>query len=512
MNAGAGGSISATSNQQLSQQVINSPQIGRSYISLNAAGATLEIAPSARRGSVGNMLKGNGQIQTFTFDPVIEQELQRQMDDFKKTVTIVLWFKARTEPLRIQHTIRSFPFFEMSTLSSIVHDLGLADESYLDTYIPESDQWMQHTIRTVRIVDSQQRLLYRMRKNLLEGINAEECTGLPAELELQKQILTSKRRSMVKMDGGLPTPTTPALSAAVTDTTNKNPRKRPATDNDDFDQGSGQPPKIHIQNGYYLTSPRDAIVPQTLASTSAPIVSSATAVGESSTTASGCVDTVSRTVPSSSTDYLYQNTIYYAHPSTSTNNTTTVLHTQHTPDTPHLVQSEENTATASYRHDLPIKRWPNDYSVAEVSAGFHDMDRLITQTPNLTQRVAFERVFCTRYVKSTVCRHRGVWKRASREMRDHFITMGNDERASWTDFVRTAEGRPTLKVGRNEVTLSPPSHETIEFPVRGSEAAIVGMNTGSDSLQGQSVSSHDDSSGGVEEPTMDSLQGAAASG
>ena len=60
----------------------------------------------------------------------------------------------------------------------------------------------------------------------------------------------------------------------------------------------------------------------------------------------------------------------------------------------------------------PGKRWPNDYAVCEIAAGFAQMDKLTAATPSLTQRAAFERVFGCRYVKSTVCRHRGVWKRA----------------------------------------------------------------------------------------------------
>ena len=69
------------------------------------------------------------------------------------------------------------------------------------------------------------------------------------------------------------------------------------------------------------------------------------------------------------------------------------------------------------------------------------MDALVASMPTLTQRAAFERVFGCRYAKSTVCRHRGVWRRAREDIRTAFERMGRDERAVWGEFVRRVEGR-----------------------------------------------------------------------
>jgi hypothetical protein len=69
------------------------------------------------------------------------------------------------------------------------------------------------------------------------------------------------------------------------------------------------------------------------------------------------------------------------------------------------------------------------------------MDALASAQPSLTQRVAFERVFGCRYVKSTVCRHRAVWRRADEDLRAAFVKLGRDERAMWGEFVRRVEGR-----------------------------------------------------------------------
>ena len=83
------------------------------------------------------------------------------------------------------------------------------------------------------------------------------------------------------------------------------------------------------------------------------------------------------------------------------------------------------------------------------------MEALVHQGQNgvaMTQRSAFERVFGSRYVKSTVCRHRGVWRKAEGSaLRTQFEAMGTDERACWGEFVRRMEGRGNVNVtGANE--------------------------------------------------------------
>jgi hypothetical protein len=80
------------------------------------------------------------------------------------------------------------------------------------------------------------------------------------------------------------------------------------------------------------------------------------------------------------------------------------------------------------------------------------MDLLIASSPSgasMTQRTAFERVFGSRYVKSTVCRHRAVWRKAPRQLREQFELMGSDDRACWGEFVRRVENRPSAKTQNN---------------------------------------------------------------
>ena len=423
------------------------------------------------------------------------------------------------EPLRIQHTIRSFPFFQLSGLAPIVNGLGLSDDSYLDTYIPENGYWMQHTIHTVRIVESQQRLLYRIRKNILEGIGEEDCTSLLAEVEMQQQLISSKKQVRVgqpgpSLDVGLPTPLTPAIpSSVIKEVSEKSPRKRLASEVhlQDFEQGPSAT-KIHIPNNFYLASHNETAGPD-VSPASSPVLPAETVVDEHPASSASDVDpvSVSHGVASAGPEYLYQNQVYYSQTSPDT------LSSPIPAGTP--ISANATTGTVSYHPHLPhphlpIKRWPNDYSVAEISAGFHDMDRLVAQTPSMTQRVAFERIFGSRYVKSTVCRHRGVWKRASPATREQFIALGHDERVLWGEFVRTVEGRQTAKSVGSRIVASVPSsaHEAIAFSAdAGAEGELVDVGDGSDALQGQGVG-HDSTSSAVEEPIMDSLQNPTVSG
>lgn len=89
------------------------------------------------------------------------------------------------------------------------------------------------------------------------------------------------------------------------------------------------------------------------------------------------------------------------------------------------------------------------------------MDSLITQQPTLTQKCAFEKVFGCRYVKSTVCRHRSVWRRADDGVKAAFESMGTDERAVWGNFVKQVEGRRKpdgTNVAENEEPENPQRH------------------------------------------------------
>ncbi|TEB23507.1 hypothetical protein FA13DRAFT_1739958 [Coprinellus micaceus] len=357
-----------------------------------------------------------------------EQERDRQAEEFNKSVTIIFWYKAKTEPLRIQQTIATFPYFQLARLGSLISDLGLSSNSYLDTYIPSSGQWEQHTITSVRVVDSQQRLLYRVRKSIFEGLSEDDCVGLKDEVRLQ--------RASAGYSSHPP---------QVLETVSPHSLKRYAAE----PLESTQPNKIHVPNSYYI----DDKAPQALAVSNAPVSlptppSTAQVLPGSSQDESTYIyrpqqqqqQQPQQQQPQQQQQAPQQN--YYASPAATPG--TAVPSPYATSDKDH----GQHNVPVHYPPHPPLKRWPNDYTVYELTAGFNAMDQLIAQSPagdNMTQRVAFERIFGLRYVKSTVCRHRAIWKKADAALRSQFEGFGTDQRACWGEFVRRVEGRPSSK-------------------------------------------------------------------
>jgi hypothetical protein len=262
-------------------------------------------------------------------------------------------------------------------------------------------------ITTVRTIETDQRLLYKLRKSLLSGLSDEECRGLPEELVLQ-----SKKKHAASI-------------------LTQNSMKRPATEHVE-----GPPAKRLFPEGYphpMYIPPMGYIYPQVPLGhpMSAPPAASPS-------NANSPEGEISSSMP----------TPYPGPP-------TTPMSAQ-SPNSPgQYPMASPSSATRAgapfpqHPHP-PLKRWPNDYTVSEIAAGFRQMDTLIAQTPSATQRVAFERVFGCRYVKSTVCRHRGVYRKADATVRNAFEGMGTDERAVWGEFVRRVEGRPSGKPGQGE--------------------------------------------------------------
>ena len=95
------------------------------------------------------------------------------------------------------------------------------------------------------------------------------------------------------------------------------------------------------------------------------------------------------------------------------------------------------------------KKWPTDFFVHEITEGFHTMTSIMTQDPRERQKSAFERVFGCRYVKSTVGRAKLYWKRASHEIKEHFLQLPReDPRGKWQNFVHLMDGRLVIEIGK----------------------------------------------------------------
>jgi hypothetical protein len=391
--------------------------------------------------------------------------------------------------------IPTFPLFQLSRFSSLTSDLGLSPTSYLDTYNPQSGRWEQHTIGSVRVVETKQRLLYKIRKSLLEGLNDDECLSLREEVEcqLQPSQVQAHPSSTIIPSSVSPPP------LATTVPSNANIRGAYGGGNGNLKrQAHGTPDsapaiKHRVTNGYYASS---AMAPTSKSGEGASHVAQP---GPSTP-----VSTVS-TSSNQNTNYLYQTPAFYSTASTSV-----------VPLPQYLMHPQSAAPAIPYHPHPPLKRWPNDYTVSELTAGFHAMELLISQSPNgstMTQRMAFERVFGSRYVKSTVCRHRGVWRKAHRAIREEFEAMGEDERACWGEFVRRVEGRPPGRAGQGAGVL--PVHEVIVYNEHvGGEGAMPPNATGvAGDVQGQPrPKGAEGEEEAPEEPVMDSLQNPADQG
>ena len=96
------------------------------------------------------------------------------------------------EPLRIAQEVTTFPLFQLQDFPDLIHELCLQPSSYIDAYNNETGHWEQHKISTVRTVEQDQRLLYRLRPSLLDSLT--DCPSLDQELSLQPSLKTKRHQ------------------------------------------------------------------------------------------------------------------------------------------------------------------------------------------------------------------------------------------------------------------------------------------------------------------------------
>ncbi|KAG6860825.1 hypothetical protein C0995_007156 [Termitomyces sp. Mi166 len=375
----------------------------------------------------------------------LDQDMQRQLEDYNRSITIVVWYRAGTEPIRLHYMNPTFPYFRLLQLEMLVKDLALTAGSFIDTYNPHSGTWEQHTMGSVRQVATQQRLLYKTRRSLLDGLSEHECPGLPEEVAAQAPAQFQ----------ALSAPKNDQSSAATVLAT----RKRAAPD-----YPLSEPvQKVHIPNHYHpahvATPSAMAQVPASVAETpgviyvngSYPPYSSQMFYPTSAPAQAAAAARTPATVHTPSAPPSVPPALQASSP-TPDPTLSPSISSQAEPQTP---STSVSLAPIPYHPHPPLKRWPNDYTVSELTNGFRMMDVLVRDgggrgagSGGMTQRAAFERVFGSRYVKSTVCRHRGVWRKAAGPLREQFERMGTDERACWGEFVRRVEGRPPGKAAQ----------------------------------------------------------------
>jgi hypothetical protein len=288
-------------------------------------------------------------------------------------------------------------------------------------------------IETVRLVVSEQRVLYKLRKSLLEDLAEEECPGLQEEIAAQPHIEQNGKHAF------LPQTSTVPIKRRAPEVTPESPPPNKYYIPDSIYQGTPPSVRAHPIHQFGMPVAQPQTFPQNLSTPKrgqgqAVPIHASTSQTQVQPTSSPPVS--SATVSKSSFAYGQQLDLYpsvTSEPLPTRNGGASTLVSRPSP--------ESSKAPIPHHPHPPLKRWPNDYSVQEVSLGFNQMDALANAQPSLTQRVAFERVFGCRYVKSTVCRHRAVWRRADEDLRAAFVKLGRDERAMWGEFVRRVEGR-----------------------------------------------------------------------
>lgn len=91
------------------------------------------------------------------------------------------------DPLRLAHEVTTFPLFRLQDFGELVSEpeLNLSPASYIDGYNPDTGLWEQIKLATVRTVEQDQRLLFRIRPRMLESLS--DCPSLEQELALQPE-------------------------------------------------------------------------------------------------------------------------------------------------------------------------------------------------------------------------------------------------------------------------------------------------------------------------------------
>ena len=346
-------------------------------------------------------------------------------------------------------------------------------------------------------VSSGQRILYRIRRSLIEGIEDAECPGLDDELRLQDEPVT--RRGLPLRFPGFSNSRKRKAEEFPTPSSSK--RHRPSV-SQDFD------PSFTLAgaaSNLYPSTPQssdedahgsdadDSVVPNTFvvppSSAPSPAFSPASSIYSlpnqdhhyvPNTPVSPVRPAPTPSRPASiaqpapvtiSSDSSLALAVTESPPNLSPTSSQRSLPSRSPqasrPALPSPPRAREPLPSASASNPAPVpaprpsapsqtpastptpgagKAWPHGKYVCEVAAGFRQMDTLM-QDATVKQAEAFRRVFGVTYKKSTVCNHRKLWREAPPGLVEEWAARGRDEGASWSEFVRALEGREPRRVG-----------------------------------------------------------------
>ncbi|KAI0666160.1 hypothetical protein C8Q78DRAFT_1198541 [Trametes maxima] len=448
------------------------------------------------------------------------------VESLSRSATIVFWYEPGTPPLRICQEITTFPFFSFNLLVEVVEKLSLSRTTYLDAYDPRTRVWVQQQVSVVRRIESEQRLLFRVRRGLLDGLRDDECPGLEEELVLQEEAHRTTRKRAA--DQSLSPPVSQhhrSFSAQSYASTSYSAGNAPS-------EGSAGSP-ASARNGSPASATYTAL-PSAFELSERMYPLSNIPV-QTFGSPRGSPDQPTTAIDPTPPEILYSPEVTEQAPLQDTPPTTDDVAHPTVPEQSILLERPPGPAPAPTFMSPAIvpppppaaltmgngpapRKWPNDFFVYEIAAGLREMTRLGKAEPALKQDAVFRRVFGAPYVKSTFCRHRALWRGAWPEVRAAFEERGRDQGAGWGEFARTVEGKgESVRVARGRARAARAGVEeaVMGMPLqmlRGAgQAVAVGMGAGA----GAGVGVVSPSMAGVmqlpgpmsgEEPVMGSLR------
>ncbi|KAI0640538.1 hypothetical protein C8Q79DRAFT_443229 [Trametes meyenii] len=404
--------------------------------------------PPYRRASRSVAARRN--FSNFTGDTDQDDRRSALVQSLNRSARIVFWYEPDTPPLRICQEITTFPFFSFDLLTEVVEKLSLSKTTYLDAYDPRTRVWEQQQVSVVRRIESEQRLLYRVRRGLFDGLRDDECPGLQDELALQEESQKATRKRAA--DQSLSPPVSKhhrSFSAQSYASTTYSAGNAPS------EGSAGSPASAHEgtpRNAGYSTLASafelsERVYPAPLPNIPVRTFGSPPGSPDQPTTA------VDPTTPGMYSPEVTEHASLQDTPPTTDDLADPAIPEQSillerppgsapapTFASPAIVPPPPPAALTMANEPAP-RRWPNDFFVYEIAAGLREMERVAKAEPALKQDEVFRRVFGAPYVKSTFCRHRALWRLAAPQMRTAFEERGRDEGAGWGEFARRVEGK-----------------------------------------------------------------------
>ncbi|KAG6834836.1 hypothetical protein H0H93_007065, partial [Arthromyces matolae] len=263
---------------------------------------------------------------------------------------------------------------------ALLKDLDIASDSYLDLW---QGEWNTVTVDTVFHVEKNQRVLLRLRPNLRTTIM--DCPEMDDEMEMQskRRPVGSKRAAAVLVS---PLKKAPRTADALSIT-----HKRPIS-----------PPSLPAS----ITKPQP--LPQSHSRSHHPWSRSRSRGRSPSPRRSPS--------PHHSRGRSPQR---HRHRNVSVSSS----HSQ-------------RKKSASKSKSKPLDRWPHSFYVSDIDEGLKKMNKLRSKNKSLTVPEAFEKVFRTKFVRTTAYKYINQWPNYDEDIKQRFITYGRTSRGLCDVFLR----------------------------------------------------------------------------